>query len=520
MPPDRGRPSKPVAGPAAPNLQLHSARGRWVVAASVLGAGIVFIDGTVVNVALPAIGRTFHSGLATLQWTVTAYTLTLAAFILVGGSIGDRYGRRRSFIIGVLWFAAASLLCGLAPSAGVLILARALQGVGAALLTPESLAILQATFRPQDRAQAIGTWSGLSGIAAAVGPFVGGYLIQTFSWRLIFLINLPLVVAVVWIARRHVPETSDPTVVGRLDFAGASLATLGLGTLIYGLIRGSDSGWTAPGVLAALGIAAVALAAFVAVERRVAHPMLPFDIFRSRQFTSANVVTFAVYGALGGALFLLPIQLQQVLGYSPLEAGTALLPITLVMLALSARAGKLSQRIGPRLPMTLGPIVAGVGLALLSMMQPGATYLTTFLPAIVVFALGLALTVSPLTATVLAAAPVEHAGLASAVNNAVARTAGLVAVAVLPAAAGLTASSYLQPAAFGAGFQTAMWLAAGACALGGIVSAFTIRREPVPARAAEESSRFACPVDGPPWCTTHESPGEPAAVGQGDRTAA
>ncbi len=481
-------------------LQLHSARGRWVIAATVLGAGIVMIDGTVVNVALPAIGRTFHSGLQTLQWTVTAYTLTLAAFILVGGSIGDHYGRRRSFVVGVLWFAAASLLCGIAPSAGVLIAARALQGVGAALLIPESLAIIQAAFRPEDRAQAIGTWSGLGGISAAVGPFIGGYLIQTVSWRLIFLINLPLVAAVVWIAERHVPETRDPSAQGRLDLAGAGLATVGLGTLIYGLIAGPDKGWTTPGVVAALAIALAAMLAFVAREHGAKHPMLPFDIFRARQFTSANVVTFAVYGALGGALFLLPIQLQQVLGYSPLEAGTALLPITLVMLALSARAGRLSQRIGPRLPMTLGPIIAGGGLALLSLVQPGTSYPTTFLPAIVVFALGLALTVSPLTATVLAAAPVEHAGLASAVNNAVARAAGLIAVAVLPAAAGLTTATFARPAAFGSGFRTAMFLAGGVCALGGVISAFTIRREPVTAEQADESSRFSCPLDAPPMC--------------------
>ena len=489
-----------------------------MIAASVLGAGIVFIDGTVVNVALPAIGRTFHSGLATLQWTVTAYTLTLAAFILVGGSIGDRYGRRRSFIVGVLWFAAASLACGLAPNATVLILARALQGVGAALLTPESLAILQAAFRPQDRAQAIGTWSGMSGIATAIGPFVGGYLIQAVSWRLIFLINLPLVVAVVWIARRRVPETSDPTAVGRLDLAGASLATVGLGTLIYGLIQGADAGWTTTGVLAALAISVAVALAFVIVERSVKNPMLPFAIFRARQFTAANLVTFMVYGALGGSLFLLPLQLQQVLGYSPLEAGTALLPITFVMLALSARAGQLSQRIGPRLPMTLGPIVAGGGLAALSLVQPGTTYLGTFLPAIVVFALGLALTVSPLTATVLAAAPIEHAGLASAVNNAVARAAGLIAVAVLPAAAGLTAASYLHPAVFGSGFRHAMWLAGGACALGGVVSALTIRREPGAAPAAEESPRYSCPLDAPLLCTGEGD--EPFACGPNDGPAA
>ncbi len=485
-----------------------------MIAAAVLGAGIVMLDGTVVNVALPAIGHTFHSGLTTLQWTVTAYTLTLASFILVGGSIGDRYGRRRSFVIGVVWFALASLACGLAPSPTVLILARALQGVGAALLTPESLAILQATFDERDRAQAIGTWSGLAGVATAVGPFVGGYLIQAVSWRLIFLINLPLVVAVVWIAVRHVPETRDPTAVGRLDVPGAGLATVGLGALIYGLIEGTTAGWSAGRVVIALAIAAVAALVFVLVELRTAHPMLPLGIFRARQFSGANLATFAVYGALGGALFLIPIQLQQVLGYSPLEAGTALLPVTLVMLALSPQAGKLSQRIGPRLPMTLGPIVAGAGLAGLSRVQAGASYTGAFLPAIVVFALGLALTVSPLTATVLAAAPVEHAGLASAVNNAVARAAGLIAVAVLPAAAGLTASSYLHPASFGDGFRLAMWLAGGGCALGGVVAALTIRRAPAPRAAAEESLRLSCPLDAPRLCAAGTD--ERLATGRGD----
>ena len=471
-----------------------------MIAAAVLGAGIVFIDGTVVNVALPAIGRSFHSGLATLQWTVTAYTLTLASFILVGGSIGDRYGRRRSFVVGVAWFALASLACGLAPNPTVLILARALQGVGAALLTPESLAILQATFDQRDRAQAIGIWSGLAGVATAVGPFVGGYLIQAVSWRLIFLINLPLVVAVVWIALRHVPETRDPTVAGRLDVPGAGLATVGLGALIYGLIEGTAAGWSSGRVVAALATAVGAALVFVAVERRTAHPMLPLDIFRARQFSGANLATFAVYGALGGALFLIPIQLQQVLGYSPFEAGTALLPVTLIMLALSPQAGKLSQRIGPRLPMSLGPIVAGGGLAALSRVQAGTSYTSAFLPAIVVFALGLALTVSPLTATVLGAAPVEHAGLASAVNNAVARAAGLIAVAVLPAAAGLTASSYLHAASFGAGFRTAMWLAGAACAIGGVIAAITIRGGPAARAGGEEKVPLSCPLDAPRLC--------------------
>ena len=309
-------PPEPAGG-----LRLGTAAGRWVILATVLGSGIVMVDGTVVNIALPTIGRDFHSGIATLQWTVTAYTLTLAALILIGGSLGDRYGRRKVFLIGVLWFAGASLLCGLAPSSAVLIAARALQGVGGALLTPGSLAIIQATFHPDQRAHAIGLWSGFGGVATAVGPFVGGYLIQAVSWRLIFLINLPLVAAVVWVSARHVPETRDPEATGELDLLGAALVALGLGGLIYGLIDGPDLGWDSARVVGSLVASAALLVAFVLVEQRRAQPMLPLSIFHSRQFTGANVVTFLVYGALGGSIFLIPLQLQQVLGYSPLAVG-------------------------------------------------------------------------------------------------------------------------------------------------------------------------------------------------------
>jgi EmrB/QacA subfamily drug resistance transporter len=494
--------SEPLArGPDARTAPVHvdltigSTRGRWVIAATVLGSGIVMIDGTVVNIALPVIGRDFGTGIAALQWTVTAYTLTLSAFLLIGGALGDRYGRRRVFLIGVAWFAVASLLCGLAPSIGILIAARALQGVGAALLTPGSLAILQATFRESDRAPAIGLWSGLGGVAMAAGPFVGGYLIEAVSWRLIFLINLPLVVAVVWISLRHVPETRDPAATGRLDLAGGLLAALGLGSLIFALIEAPSFGWTSAGVVLALVASAAALTAFVAHERRARHPMLPLSIFRSRQFTSANVVTLLVYGALGGALFLIPVQLQQVLGYSPLEAGIALLPVTVVMLLLSAQAGRLSQRIGPRLPMTVGPIVAGLGLALLSNVEAGSAYLTAFLPDIVVFSLGLTLTVSPLTAAVLAAAPSERSGIASAVNNAAARAAGLIAVAALPVVVGLTGSAYLQPAVFAVGFKRSMWITGALCALGGVVALFTIRGR---RRRDAEKECYSCPLDAPP----------------------
>ncbi len=482
---------------AAGGLRLKTAAGRWVVVATVLGTGIVFLDSTVVNIALPSIGRDFHSGIATLQWTVTAYTLTLAALILLGGSLGDRYGRRRVFVTGVIWFAVASLLCGLAPTATVLIVARALQGIGGALLTPGSLAILQASFHKDDRAQAIGLWSGLAGVATAVGPFIGGYLIQAVSWRLIFLINLPLVVAVVWIALRRVPETRDPTVRGRLDVPGAVLASAGLGGLIYGLIEGPTAGWTSAIVVAALVGGLVALAACVLVEARERYPMLPLNIFRSRQFSSANAVTFIVYGALGGALFLVPIQLQLVLGYTPLESGVALLPVTLLMLGLSARAGRLAQRIGPRLPMSLGPIVAGVGLALLARVHAGTPYASTFLPGIVVFGLGLSLTVAPLTAAVLAAAPVEHAGVASAVNNAVARAAGLIAVAALPALAGITGAGYLHAGILSMGYRNAMLMAGVTCMLGGLLALATISNHGVTTRRPMPDE-YSCALDAPP----------------------
>jgi EmrB/QacA subfamily drug resistance transporter len=495
QPPDVASQEQAVATGPTPGggLRLKTAAGRWVIFATVLGTGIVFLDGTVVNIALPTIGRDFGASLETLQWTATAYLLTLSALILSGGSLGDRLGRRRIFVVGALWFAGASLLCALAPTAGVLIAARALQGVGGALMTPGSLAIIQASFHPDDRAQAIGLWSGLSGVALAIGPFLGGWLIQAASWRLIFLINVPPIAAVVWVARRHVPETRDPNATGRIDVAGSALAALGLGGLIYGLIAGPNAGWTSPAVLAALIGSVVVLAAFIVLELRRPDPMLPLSMFRVRQFSGANLTTFAVYGALGGALFLVPLQLQQVLGYSPLASGVALLPVTIVMLLLSGRAGKLSQRIGPRLPMTVGPIVAGAGLALLSRVGPGATYMGAFLPAIMVFAFGLVLTVAPLTAAVLSAAPSAHAGVASAVNNAVARAAGLIAVAALPAAAGITASSYTDPAAFSAGFSTAVLISGGLAAVGGVIAFVTI-----PHQVAAHRGGAVEPASAPP----------------------
>ena len=479
-------------------LSFHTSQGRWVIAATVLGSGIASLDATVVGIALPSIGRSFHSGVGTLQWVVTGYALTLAAFLLLGGSLGDRLGRKRVFSIGVVWFAVASACCGVAPNAGTLIAARIVQGVGGALLAPASLAILQASFRSDDRSRAIGAWSGLGGVAAAAGPLIGGYLIAAGSWRYVFYINIPLSIGVLAVTARHVPETRDPTSAGRVDVPGAALAVLFLAGLTYGLIEGPGHGWTSPVVLAALVLAAVTGPAFLLAEHRERHPMLPLGLFRSLQFSGANAVTFIVYGALGGALFLLPIELQLVSRYSPLDSGLSLLPVTAVMLAFSARSGQLAARIGPRLQMSAGPVVVGAGLMLLVQATHGTNYLTHVFPAVLIFAVGLAITVAPLTATAMGAAPAEHAGVASAVNNVVARAAGLLAVAVLPLLAGITGSAALQPDHFAAGFRTAVVVAGLTCAAGGLLAGCTIRNPPHPQRTHLHLRGYHCAVDGAP----------------------
>jgi EmrB/QacA subfamily drug resistance transporter len=497
-----------VTTAATDGLAFGTAQGRWVIAASVLGSGIASLDATVVGIALPSIGRSFHSGVGTLQWVVTGYALTLAAFLLLGGSLGDRLGRKRVFSIGVVWFALASVCCALAPNAGFLIGARILQGVGGALLAPASLAILQASFRKADRSRAIGAWSGLGGVAAAAGPLIGGYLIAAGSWRFVFFINIPLAAGVLAVTARHVPETRDPTTAGRVDLAGAALAVLFLAGLTYGLIEGPSHGWTSPVVLAGLLVAVAAGPAFLWLEHAERHPMLPLGVFRSLQFTGANAVTFIVYGALGGALFLLPIELQLVSHYSPLESGVSLLPVTLVMLAFSARSGQLAARIGPRLQMSVGPLVVGAGLVLLVQATRGTDYLTHVFPAVLLFAVGLAITVAPLTATAMGAAPAEHAGVASAVNNVVARAAGLLAVAVLPLVAGITGAAALEPSHFAAGFRTAVVVAGLTCAAGGLLALATIRNPPDPHRGRVHLHlrTYHCAVDGAPL--------QPSALGE------
>ena len=483
----------------------------WVLVATVLGSSLTFVDATVVNIALPVIGRDLGAGLSALTWTVNAYTLTLACLILLGGSLGDRLGRRRVFVVGVLWFAVASMLCGLAPNIQSLVAARALQGIGGALLTPGSLAILQASFRPADRGRAIGAWSGLAGIAGATGPFIGGWLIGVTSWRWIFLINVPIALAVVVIARRHVPESFDPAASPHLDLAGAELAALGLAALTYGLIAWPTSGPTAPGVWGSLTAGALAIAVFLAWEARTPEPMLPLGIFSSRVFSATNAVTFAVYAALGGIFFWLVLTLQVVVGFTPLAAGVSLLPVTLIMLAFSARAGALSARIGPRIPMTAGPLLAAVGVAGLARIGPGATYLADVLPPVSVFGAGLALTVAPLTATALASVPGNHAGLASGVNNAGARIGGLLAVAVLPLIAGLSGLSYADPAVLEPAFRTVVWVCVALLVTGGLLAAALVRTpEPAPGEPAAvpvpepEPMRRCCPVDGPPLSAADE----------------
>ncbi|WIM96891.1 DHA2 family efflux MFS transporter permease subunit [Actinoplanes oblitus] len=475
-------------------VRYGTAAGRWVLLATVLGSSLAFIDATVVNLALPELGRDLGASAAGLQWTINGYGLALASLILVGGSLGDRLGRKRVFLAGISWFAVASLLCGLAPTIELLVAARILQGVGGALLTPGALAILEASFASGDRARAIGAWSGLGGIGGALGPFLGGWLLQIGSWRYLFLINVPVAALVLWVAARHVPESRDPSAARRFDVAGLVTGILGLGGLTYGFTAWPAHGAGHPAVLVPLIAGVLGMAAFVRAELRSAHPMVPPEIFQHRAFTGANLVTFLVYAANGGVFFLVVVNLQVVAGYPALAAGLAMLPVTVIMLLFSARGGALGQRIGPRLPMTAGPLVCAAALLLLSRVGPGAGYPAEVLPGVLLFGAGLTLLVAPLTATALGALDDAHAGIASGVNNAVARAAGLLAVAVLPLAAGLGSGSLTDPGQLQPVYRNAMLICAGLL-IGGALAAYLT----IPGRPAEPAPnhRFCDPA-GPP----------------------
>ncbi|WP_308288858.1 MFS transporter [Streptomyces humicola] len=488
---------------------MGTSRGRWVIVGAVLGSGMVMLDGTVVNVALPRIGADLGASMAALQWILTAYLVTLSGLILLGGSLGDRYGRRRVFLTGVIWFAAASALCGLAPGTGVLIAARALQGFGGALLTPGSLAIIQATFHPDDRAAAVGAWSGLGGVAGAVGPLLGGWLAGGPGWRWVFLINVPVALVVLAVSLRRVPESRDEAATGAFDLWGAVLAALALGGVTYALTAAGSGRLTA--AIWLLGIAGLlAGGVFGAVERRRAAPMLPPELFRSRLFTAVNAVTVCVYGAFGGVLLLLMVQLQTVAGFSPLVAGLAMLPATALLLALSPRAARLGEAIGARLPLTVGPVVAAGGVLLMLRIGAHASYWRDVLPATAVLGIGLTMLVAPLTATVLASVDVRRAGIASGVNNAAARVAGLLAVAALPLVVGLSGDGYRVPAQVDHSFRGAMVICAAVLAAGGGLAWLTVRGgRPAPEPehpVAEPQCVWSCGAPAPPL-----DPGEPSA---------
>ena len=447
-----------------------------MLAAVILGSGAAFLESSVVTVALPAIGDDLDLEFGGLQWVMNGYLLTLSALMITGGSLGDLYGRRRMFNAGLLAFAVTSALCAIAPSGEVLVAARILQGASAALLVPTSLAIVEASFAEEDRGAAIGAWSGWSGISSLIGPFVGGWLVDQTSWRWVFGVVVVVALAAAWLGVRHLPESRGAGAGQRRpDWAGSVLISLGLAAITYALVEAGGRGLGDPLVVVCTISGVALIAAFVAVERRVRQPMLPLAIFRSRQFSGANAATLANYIAIGAMFFFLSLQLQDVLGYSALAAGAASIPATVIMLLFSAQAGRLGQRIGPRIPMTVGPIVLAAGLVLLAGIEPGDSYVESILPGVVVFGIGMTIFVAPLTAAVLGALPDERAGIASAVNNAGARLAQLLASAALPAAAGLSASTAVGPGAFSEGFETAMLIAAAIAVVGGMISWLTIR---------------------------------------------
>jgi EmrB/QacA subfamily drug resistance transporter len=466
----------------------------------ILGSSVAGIDSTVVAVALPAIGRNLNASFQALQWTVTGYTLALASLILLAGSLSDRWGRRRVFLIGLGWFTLASVLCAAAPGIGWLIAVRALQGVGGALMTPASLAIIEASFEPADRTRAIGTWAGFSGVSAAIAPFLGGWLLEAGSWRAIFLINVPVAAVTAWTTWRHVPESRDSSVSGGADWPGALTGVAALAATTYAIIVLPAAGFASPQFATAATVAVASAGTFAVAERRARHPMLPLAIFAPAQFRAANAVTFLVNGALGGFAFVFIPALEIVAGYSPVIAGSSLVPVTAVTLLLSGASGRLAQRIGPRPQVVAGCLGCAAASFLAVRIGFHAGYWTAVFPVAVLFGLGLAALLPPLTATAMNSAPDSQAGLASGVNNAVARVAGLLWIAALPPITGLTGAVYTDPVPFRSSFAQISWICAaaftGAAALAGAFIARPDRR-PAPARPALIQTpvpHLACPV--------------------------
>ncbi|MCB1256060.1 MAG: MFS transporter [Microthrixaceae bacterium] len=452
-------------------IRLGTPVARWTLVATILGSGIVFLDGTIVNVALPSISKDMSADFKALQWVLNGYMVTLTALLLVGGGLGDRLGRRKVFVWGLAGFTAASVVCGIAPTPGVLIAARAAQGIGGALLVPGSLAIIGSVFHPDDRGRAIGLWSGLAGVATSIGPFVAGWLIDLASWRAAFFLNVPLAICAGWAAVKHVPDTKSPQS-GGLDIAGAMTATAGLAAISYAAIDHSGIDAVVAGV-----VGSVLIIAFVIIQHRGKYPMMPLTLFRSAQFSGTNLATLAIYGALAVSMFLITLQLQVTLNYSALEAGAALAPFSALLLLFSARAGDLGQRLGPRIPLTVGPAISAIGLIMLASLSKGSGYLGSVLPGVVIFGAGMTLLIAPLTAAVLASVDDSRSGIASGINNAASRLAGLLAVAIIPAAAGISASDTLGED-LKAGYRGAMIISAGLMIVGSVIAFGLVRSRP------------------------------------------